>query len=72
MSLLDFFTGNWTFTELVREIGPLALATVSAYLAGYWRGRNVEVAEVEDLYAYFKKRIKQEPVNESLTTEGRE
>lgn len=42
ISLLDLFTGNFTWTELVRELAPLVMVGTSAFFAGYWRGRNVE------------------------------
>lgn len=45
MSLLDLFTGRWTWLQLFNEIGPLLMACSGAYFAGYWRGRNVELRQ---------------------------
>jgi hypothetical protein len=43
MTLYDLFTGHFTWLGLLQEIGPLLIAAVSAFFAGYWHGRVVEL-----------------------------
>jgi hypothetical protein len=43
MTLLDLFTGHWTWTKLLQEIWPLILVAVSAFFAGYAYGRHKEL-----------------------------
>jgi len=42
MTLGDLFAGHWTLWSLIREILPVTMVAVSAFFAGYWRGRHVE------------------------------
>ena len=61
MSLLDFFTGHWTASQLFWELFPLALVGSSAYFVGYQRGLsagfrrwNVKMRVLERLQALGK------------------
>ena len=42
MTLLDLFTGHWTWAQLIREFAPLIIVFAAAFYAGYWRGRIIE------------------------------
>ena len=49
MSLYDLFTGHFTWYALLGTLVPLLFVAASAFFAGYWRGRSIEVRETEKL-----------------------
>lgn len=53
MTLGDLFEGRRTWAALLSIVWPILLVAVSAFYAGYWRGRNVELRlSVERLRSY--------------------
>ena len=45
MTLYDLFTGHFTWRALFSAFWPPVIVAVSAFYAGYWRGRVVEQRE---------------------------
>ena len=42
MTVADLLQGAWTWGALLREVYPVLLPTIPAFLLGYERGRRAE------------------------------
>jgi hypothetical protein len=46
VTLLDLFTGHFTWLQLFLELAPIALVGGTSYFAGYMHGRHVEAKKL--------------------------
>jgi hypothetical protein len=47
MTLGDFFSGNWTWMQLIGELWPIVLPAAIMYWAGYAKGWNDGARDAE-------------------------